>query len=304
VTNAQVDDFLNQANTQFNKDILYLTKRVTLNVRDLFTCRTDEGFNLTIGGLMAATDIVPGSAGIHVTGTALATLLQTAIQAASGGTGVTCTWGTSTKKFTITAPSAGTSITITYPSVSTIYDKRYELFGVKTAVTESDNSYTGEIAKYCTSLIRLPTDFIQLDEAVYDGNYSNPLKPEIRKGRSKSTGTPTHISIERADDGRQLLRLTPEPSTIGKMVEINYFYVPAAITTGSGSDATKYEYPDWMEDGLIWYAVYLYKQSKTLITESLNALAMYQRLVDDIVNRGPQEIGGGYDMTERGRQGL
>jgi len=305
VDDSTLDGYLNKANKAFQRKARWLWRVVTLVIRDYFSMSTSSAFNLTVGsGVLAATDIKPSADQADVSGATLASALQSAIQACSGGSAITVSFSTSTRKFTLDGSGASAaSWTVTYPASRDYYDARYMLFGTQDSA--SGATFVGNAAPYCTSKLRLPSDFIEVMEAVYDHKYGSPLKPEIYPGRNKSTGgTPKYYSLQPKDD-YVYMRLTPQPTTIGKTVELAYFYDPVDIATGSGNDSTTYEYPARYDDALVNYAIYLYKKENNQMQEALFYLSLFRDMADQAqADRAKMLQGGAFDLYTRGRQGL
>lgn len=317
VDDSTVDRYLDRAAINFQHDTLLLRKYSALTVRSKFTMLTTEAFQLTVstsggGTLIDGTDIVPSANKVDVAGATLATDLESAIQAA-GASSTTCTFSESTRKFTINASGEATtvnSIVVSYPAAPASYtDASYKLFG--NTLSASSDSLSGSPAPYCTSEYHLPSDFIEMDEIVYDEDWDRPLQPEIYRGRSDSrSGTPTHFSIymletpETDDVASWYIRFTPQPTVYGKRFDYCYHPEARTIASGSAGDAQYFDFPVRWDEALIYYAAYLAKIDADEMSDALNFLGLYQREVDKAIVHRDTAVGGAFDMMERGRQGL
>lgn len=88
----------------------YLRGGVVSSTLSAYTGVTDGGFDITINGVNRTIADLNFSGAVSVT--AVAALIQTALNAALAGT--TCTWSTTLFRFLITSPSTGTGQTIGY----------------------------------------------------------------------------------------------------------------------------------------------------------------------------------------------
>lgn len=304
VADSVLDGYLNEANRIFQNDTKLLDKTVTFNVHARFSMSTSEVFNLTVTGVASAADVVLATAQTDVTGAALATALQAVIQGTGvGASNTTMSFSSSTRKFTIeaSAESSATSVVISYPASASYYDKSYELFGGTGSA--SGTTYTGAAAPFCTSEYVLPSDFLEVREIIYNHDYDKPLEPEIYIGRSDSTGTPKYYSIS-VHGSSKYIRFTPQPTTIGKTFAMSYYYRPSDITTGSASDSSSYNYPAEYDMALVYYTIYLFKLSEVEESKAIGYRTLYQDIADSVINDEVLRLGGGIDMTTRGRQGL
>jgi hypothetical protein len=305
VANSVIDGYLNDAAVQFQKDTHLLRKFTAFNVHAKFSMLTTEAFNLTLaksGGYVVDTiDVALSTAQTDVTGAALATALQAIIQASGvGATATTMAFDEDTRQFTLEASaesSTVTSFTVTYPEDHATYnDASYMLFGETTTATGT--TFEGAPAPYCTSEYKLPTDFLAVEELVYDGKWDRPLKLIPYRLRSKSIGGSPKYMTEpyEKSNGEWYLKVTPQPTTIGKRFDLAYYYRPAKIATGTATDATTYDFlPDW-DLALENYAIMEYYQQERNMEESLYWKAMYQEWVDKAEIE--QSVAGGqaYDM--------
>jgi hypothetical protein len=317
VADTTVDRYLDRAAINFQHDTLLLRKYSALTVRGKFTMLTSEAFKLTIstsggGALIDGVDIVPSSNQVDVAGSTLAADLESAIQA-TGASSTTCSFSESTRKFTINASGEAatvTSIAVTYPAALATYtDASYKLFGTTTSA--SSDSFSGSPAPYCTSEYHLPSDFIEMDEVVYDENWDDPLQPEIYRGRSDSkSGTPKHYSIymletpETDDVASWYIRFTPQPIVYGKRFDYCYHPEARTISSGSAGDAQYFDFPARWDEALIYYACYLAKIDADEMQDALNFLGLYRQEVNKAIVHRDTAVGGAFDMMDRGRQGL
>lgn len=315
VADSVIDGYLNEAAVMFARDTHILMKTLTKVIEEKFSLGTNEAFNLTIGTggggyLVNAVDVVLGTAQTDVTGVALATALQAIIQGTGvAATATTVSYSQSTRKFTINA-SAETatcdSITIAPPAApQTYYDASYKLFGVLVTDTDAADLYVGAVAPYCQAEMKLPSDFLEMDEIIYRDEYYRPLQPEIYRWRNDTDGDPDFFSIYAQGSG-DYIRFTAHPQTIDTRIEMRYAYKPAAITTGSGSDTTSFPFNASYDYALIFYAIYLTKLGGT--PSELQSAFAFKALYNEQKEQAEidicAQVGGGYDMTARGRRGL
>lgn len=317
VSDTTIDAYLNSAAKQFQHDTKLIAKPYSFNVRSKFTVLTTDAFNLTMGtsgggNLVDGIDVVLGSNQVDVSGATLASALQSAIQgSAVGATATTVSFSESTRKFTLNGSAESATVTsfeIAYPSSASYADDSYWLFG--DAVTSSDDSFAGAPAPYCTSEYKLPTDFYWMEEVIYDGKEDRPLKPEIRRGRSHLTGTPSHYSINTRQNPAtsaqswQYVTFTPQPTTAGKRFDIMYNPEARTITTGTAQDGQVYEFGDIYDEALIYYAVYLAQLDAEDMEKALTFKGLYTMKVDEGIQDRDMRIGGGLDSFARGRKSL
>ncbi len=309
ISDSTIDNYLNRAALQFQRDTLLIVDFFAINVRSYFTLKTDEAFNLTITGVLTATDIAIASDIIDGSGSDVASALQTAIQTA-GATNTTVSFDEDTGEFTIDASgeTGATAITISYPSSRSYYDCSYKLFG---KTTSSDtNIFTGSMAPYYTSEYPLPDDFLEIEEVVYNERWWEPLKPEIYRRRNYYTGIPKHYSIYSKRDpttdavSKNYIRFTPQPLTIGKRFSIAYNPEAKTIQTGATYDSYTFDFPTGWDDALIFYACYLAKLGTNDYQEALTFKALYDDIKDEAINFRSKRVGAAFDMMERGRKGL
>jgi len=182
VTDEVVDGFLDEACRQLQKDVMLLTKHVAFNVHEKFSLSTADAFNLTMatasGYLVNAKDVVLSTAQTDATGAEIASALQAIIQASGiGATATTVTYDEDTRIFTIeaSAETGVTSIKVTDPAAhGTYYDSSYLLFNQNAGTTATGTTFAGDAAPFCTSEYLLPSDFLEVFELIYNGNYNTP----------------------------------------------------------------------------------------------------------------------------------
>jgi hypothetical protein len=226
----------------------------------------------------------------NVSGSVLATALEgewnttnwgTSTGSRAADTGIAVSYSTANRKFTVTSQSATYTSTgiIIYPplyanSTGTygINDLTYKLFGITGQKSSASTyAYTGDVAPYCMSEYPLPSDFFRIKEIRYDDK-TYPLKRIAYRDRDTGTGVPYSYYITDSHFG-----LVPEPEDGAKIIEFDYYYIPATIATGSGTDTTEYEYPNEYDYALIWYAVYLYSWSIKDDRGMNYSMGMYER---------------------------
>ena len=309
ISDSTVDNYLNRAALQFQRDSLLIVDFIVLTVRSYFTLRTNEAFSLTIDSVLSATDIVVASDIVDGSGDDVASALQTAIQSA-GATATTVSWDEDNGSFTIDASgeTGAGAITISYPSNRNYYDSSYKLFGKTTSSTT--NVFTGSMAPFYTSEYPLPDDFFEIEEVIYNERWWDPLKPEIYRGRDYVTGIPKHYSIYSKRDpttnasSKSYIRFTPQPLSIGARFDIAYNPEAKTIPTGAAYDNYTFDFPVGWDEALILYASYLAKMGNNDYQEALTFKALYDDIKDEAINFRSKRVGSAFDMMERGRQGL
>jgi len=314
VNKTVIETNLDEAAKQFSRDTHIILKTVTKVIEEKFSLGTNEAFKLTIGTagggyLVNAVDVVLGAAQNDVTGATLASALQAIVQGTGvGATATTVSYSQSTKKFTLTASaeSSVTSISVAPPAApQTYYDASYKLFGILVSGSIAASAYTGAAAPYCQAEMKLPSDFLEMDEVIYRDEYYRPLQPEIYRWRNDTDGDPDFFSVYAQASG-DYIRFTAHPQTIDTRVELRYAYKPSAIATGSAGDALSYPFNASYDLALIFYAVYLTKLGGT--PEELQGAFTFKALYNEAKEQAEIDIaaqtGGGYDLTQRGRQGL
>ncbi len=313
IADSVIDGHLNEAAIQFARDTHILNKNISFVVRETFIVGTDEAFNLTLatasGYIVNAKDVALATALTDVTGAAVATALQAIIQGTGvGGTATVVSYDTSTRKFTINASAEAsvTSVTIVPPvAPATYYENAYKLFGVTVSDSASGSSYVGAAAPFCQAEYALPSNFLAVDEIIYSNEYDKPLQPEIYRWRSDSEGDPDFFSIY-AKAGADYIRFTAHPQTLNTRMEMQYVYKPAAITTGSGNDSDSYPFNSSYDYALIFYAVYLTKLGggPEDLQDAFKYMALYRQKVEEAEIDIWSQMGGGLDLSQRGRGGL
>lgn len=314
VNKTVIETNLDEAAKQFSRDTHIIMKTVSKVIEEKFSMGTDEAFNLTIatagaGYLVNAKDVVLATAQPDVTGATLAAALQTIIQGSGvGATATTVTYSQSTRKFTVnaSAESSVASITVAPPAApQTYYDAVYKLFGALVSDSAASATYVGAVAPFCQSEMKLPADFLEVDEIIYGDEYDRPLQPEIYRWRSDGDGDPDFFSIMAKPSG-DYIRFTDQPLVVDTRVEITYAYKPAAIATGTAGDALSYPFNDSYDFALIFYAIFLTKLGGT--PDEMQSAFASKALYTEAKNQAEIDIaaqaGGGYDMTQRGRAGL
>jgi hypothetical protein len=226
-SDAEIVDAINEAQKAWGKDVYDMVKEGYLTVAPMFDTATNFAIRLTITGgtdALAAGDIaITGTARTDVTGTQVATDLQTTIQAA-GATNTTVAWSTTTWKFTITAPADTTSVTLAAPSGIT-YINALPLLGLD-ADTTVGYVITDSIPTDCTVETDLPSDFIRIlspvewnDRPLAEGHWSMFASPQ-------HSGKPSLYAIR-----DKKIRLYPYPTSQEKF-HIWYTYLPTTFATG------------------------------------------------------------------------
>ena len=308
IASSVIDGWLNSAAIQFAKDSKILTDTRSLVITEVFQLATNEAFSLALatasGYLVSATDVVLATALENKTGAEVATALQAIIQASGvGASNTTVSYASATRMFTIDASeeSGVTAITVAVPvDPLSYYDVAYKLFAVLQTDTESASAWIGGPAPFCQSERKLPSNFVAMDEVVFDDNYGSPLRPEIYKGRSHGGGTPRFYSIHSKGDG-EYIKFTDHPTTKGQRVELHYYKKPDAITTGSAGDTSSYPFKVDYDYAIIHYAIYIGKLPEN-VEMALAHRALYNQIAEEAQIDDLSRMGGGIDMTQRGVQ--
>jgi hypothetical protein len=266
-------------------DMLWLEKTRTYYVREVFSVGIDEGFGIILDSATGEVQLLGvTTAQTDVSGKELATALEgewnttnwgTATGVRTADTGIAVGYSTSTRKFSVTSQAASytsTGIVICAPlyagdTGTILYDLTYKLFGITDGqASASTYAYTGSAAPFCTSKYPLPSDFLKVKEVRY-GAKSYPLRPQIYKDRDDGTGTPQHYDIR-----DNYLEVTPQPTSGGEPIQLDYFYLPADFA----ADATLHPFDEIFNYAIIWYAIGLYRDSLNDIQGMLKAMAKYE----------------------------
>lgn len=219
-----VFDYINEAIVEFGRDVNGLPYEEYLALSALFDLETHQAFHLTITGSSnndVDTDIVVSSvSSSNQTGTQVATMLQSQIRTAIGGSSdLTVAW--TRYYFTVDAIDS-TAISITGPSDSTRYDDyTEELFGGDQSGT---SSITGDFPRNCTVEATLNANSMRVNKVIWDDRLLMPvprnyvIDPEI-------TGEPIYYNV-RGDK----IRISPVPTSQEKWY-IEYKGVPSQVST-------------------------------------------------------------------------
>jgi hypothetical protein len=292
VAETVLNAWIYEAVKKLQEDVKWLEKTRHFYVREYFTIGTDEGFGVRLTTATGTLNIVgPDTGYSNISGTSMAQLISTMWEADIGDTGVYTSFATGTFKFSVkisTLTNASTGMYVGPPSYSTAftYDASYKLFGLTAETSVDAVTYTGSISPFCTSEYPLPSDFLYVKEVRYDDK-SYPLKPTIYKSRDDATGTPSHFYIR-----GNWLGLTPQPLTGGKIIRLDYYYLPIDFA----ADTTVHPFPETFNYALIWYAIYLYKTNQDDTQGELKALAKYEQEKMKASQRKNARVGGAIDL--------
>lgn len=232
-TETYTDDvarfYVNEGVREFCKATQGISAEEYLTVAPTFNTRTNFAIRLTIVGganAIVATDIVITAADAdRTTGTAVASALETAIQAAGAAT-ATVTWSTTAWTFTIDAIDS-TSITIEAPTTITYVDATEMLFG--TSGTQTGTTFAGSFPEDCTVRASLPTDFMSLEYIEWD-DYPLRNAPFSVMMSPETYGDPAYYHIQ-----DKYIYFNPSPNT-QKLCKIQYEAFPASATLTGSSD--------------------------------------------------------------------
>jgi len=292
---ALLDDFLYEGVKQLQYDILWLTKQKTYYTREYFSLGTDEGFGITLTadtGTVNAIGVTTAQA--DKDGTTMAEMLSAELIAVGSCTGSQLTYSTANRKFSIDISSnASTGFLIGPPDYATalLYDASYKLFGLTERTSNDAQTWAANVVPLQYGEYPLPDDFLYVKEIRYD-DQTYPLAPEIYKNRNTRSGTPSHYYIY-----GDKLGLTPYPTTGGKQIRLDYYYLPADFA----ADATLQPFPEIFDYAIIYYAAMLYKQYQSDMNGVLLFKAKYEEAkVKGIQNKGARR-GGAINVFERGK---
>lgn len=286
VSTTMLDDWLYEAVKKLQNETRWLEKTVVFYIREYFTLNTNEGFKLTVSSSSHVINL--STAVTDISGSQLASYLQSEIQSSGNfnSTGITVSYSTSDRKFTITASTGTTAIVIKHPDYSTSinYDCSYKLFGLTDPQSSADTyTITGDAAPWCTSEYPLPSDFLYVKEIRYDEK-SYPLEAASYKDRNIYTGVPKYYYIKNSRLG-----LIPQPTSGGKKIQLDYYYLPSDFT----SDSDTHPFPESFNYAIIYYAAMLYKDYQGDDNGMAKFLSMYEREKKFILSRKGSRIGGG-----------
>lgn len=292
VATSVLDAWLYEAVKRLQDDVKWLEKTRHYYVREYFTIGTDEGFGVRLSAATGTQLVIGSTSHTNSAGATVAEKLSVALVAAATGSQVT--WSTANWKFSIDISSnASTGFYVGPPEYDStaVYDASFKLFGLTAETSNSDQTYTGSVAPHCTSEYPLPTDFMYVKEVRYDDK-SYPLKPTIYKSRDDATGVPSHYYIR----NNAMLGLTPQPTTGGKIIKLDYYYIPADFA----ADSTVHPLHERFNYAIIWYAIYLYKSNQDDTQGELKALAKYEQERMKASQRKQARVGGAIDLQNRG----
>lgn len=265
VSDTDANTMVDAAYTQVAKDLGGFQKRAHIQIAAKFYIGTDFRFNLTIDGTgdtLAATDIQISSSELtEATGAAVATAMQTAIRAATGGTGTTVTW--TEYYFTITTLLA-TAQTITAP-VGNYTDATPFLFGSYTSV--QDDTWVGGFPKDVTIEADLPSDFHSMRKVVWDGSELLPA-PRDYFVWPGATGDPCYYDIR-----NDHLYLYPTPTSQKQL----YLEYSATNVSASTSDTATYSIPTRYQMLIVYWLAYMLLLAMHEYDKANQQLAIYVR---------------------------
>ena len=194
-SDATVILLIDDAFRQFSRDVHGIESRDYLNLTGYFTPRTVQAFHLAIVGSTENdidSDIQIGtSTESFVSGTDMATNLQTAIRAAIGGSAdLTVTW--TNFYFTVDGIDS-TSIAITAPTSTTDYFNAVsQLFGGNQSGTDS---LTCDFPEGCTVNVDLPGEAVSVHRVMFDDVELIPYNDAELYLDPQATGDPINYRI-------------------------------------------------------------------------------------------------------------
>jgi hypothetical protein len=239
LTETDTDDvarrYINTGVEEFVKAAHGPTKEDYIDITPEFDTRTTWYIRLTITAgtnAIVATDVaVTTTNRDNVSGTTVASDLQTTIRAALGGGGASLTvvWSTTTWRFTIDSID-GTDIKIEAPSGITFIDATQSLFG-RTGASGAQ-TWVSNFPEDCTIVADLPSDFYKINFAEWDKRrlYQIPFAFFM------SPGTHSNLVDYYAIEGKRIY-ISPSASE-RKLFKLRYEYFPASITLDGTADAT------------------------------------------------------------------
>jgi len=299
-----LDDWLYEAVKELQRDIWWLEKRRHYYVREYFSIGTDEGFGVILSTATGTINVIrSATAYSDITGSSMAQLISTLWESIVGDTGVYASYSTADRKFSLTIDSGvynSTALAICPPSydANALYDMSYKIFGfadgqssVATLASGSNIVYKGDTAAFCTSEYPLPSDFLKVKEVRYEEK-TYPLRPCIYKDRDTGTGTPSRYYIRGG-----YLGLTPQPTTGGALVQLDYYYLPADFS----ADASTHPFDPVFDFVIIYKAAELYKS----YLEDMNGMLKFRAKYEDEKLKALQlkgaRKGGAINMFDRGK---
>ena len=306
VVDSVLNAWLYEAVKKFQDDVLWLEQTRYYYVREIFNLDMTEGIGVRLSTATGTLNIYGrtsiNSTYANMSGDQLSSVWTSAWEVEFDDTGVYTSWSTATLKMSLlisTLVYDSTGLFVGPPAYSTkawVYDYSYRMFGITAETSADDTSYTGSIPPFCTSEYPLPPDFLYVKEATYDGK-TTPLIPTIYKSRDKGTGVPSHYYIR-----GNLIGVTPQPTTGGKTLRLDYYYIPAdfaiPIADGDADDAV-HPFPSNFDYAIIYYAIFLYKQNQDDTAGELKFRAKYEEEKIKAKQRKNARIGGAIDMMNR-----
>lgn len=226
--------YIHMGTEEFCKHAHGMSKEDYLTITPQFTVRDDWYINLTIedgADALVATDIaITATDTTDTTGAATATLLETAINAAIGGGGVTVAWSDTTWRFTITPTVGSSSITVDSPSIDYYIDATAKLFGA--TGTQTGTHWDSSFPEDCTLKSSLPSDFFELEYIDYDGHILQPAPFSMFMSPRSVSSYPEYYAIK----DREIF-ISPTVDS-RKMIKIRYKHVPSVASISGSDDAT------------------------------------------------------------------
>lgn len=252
--NDQVNLLIQDAVDKFARDVGGFPMDVNLVVAAAFDTETNFAFHVTIvenGVETVDTDVViTATAREDVDGDTVASDLQTAIRAMTGGLATeTVVW--TEFYFTIDwkqgNTATGDSITISAPDGDTYVDAT-EILGIATGVTTGATSIAGGFPQDCTQYISLPSDAIHVSRVEWDYHELSQVGYEFIQS-PEAQGDPSVYAVR----GRRIY-FSPSPDHQERL-EAWYKGTPAAIDFATATNVPT-EIPEMYQEALSFLVAY------------------------------------------------
>ena len=274
--------YVNMGIEEFCKHSHALSKEAYVVLTPQFTVETDWYINVTIEDgvdALAAKDVaITATDTADTTGAAVATLFETAINAAIGGGGVSVAWSDTTWRFTITPTAGSTSITIASPSVDYYADGTMRLLG-KTG-TQTGTDWESGFPQDCTLKSDLPSDYLEMEHITYDGH---PLYPAPFGNFMSPQTTSTYPEYYAIRDREIFISPTVDSR---KIIKMRYYHIPVGATISGTADATfSCLLPVEVHMAPVYYAAGMMLKETFEEDESAKKLGMFFDLVNTYKSR-------------------
>ena len=297
VSTTILNGWIYEATKRLQYDTKWLAKTRNYYVREYFSVGTDEGIGVILDTATGTVNVIGSdTAYTNITGSSMAQLLSTQWENIVGDTGFYFSYSTADRTFTAamsTATYTSTGFLIGNPDYDTtyIYGLSYKLLDLTDWSSYSETSNEFDPPSFATSEYPLPSDFLSAIESRYDDK-SYPLRTGGFKMRDYGTGTPSFMYVRDNYFG-----LVPQPTSVGKVIEFNYNYIPADYS----ADSSTHPFPEEFDFAIVYYTVALYRHSLDDLTGALKWESKYEEEKIKAKQRKRARVGGGTSLINKGK---